>query len=159
MDANLMGADLRGAYFRDADFRDADFRDADFRDANLSGADLRGADLRGAYFRDAYLSGADLSGANLRGAYFMDANLMGADLRGAILDTILMQFSYCNYHYAVAYQGYVKIGCENMKAEEWLEKYHVIAKEHGYSEDAVEAYLGFIRSYMKVREKEIKDEV
>ena len=140
--ADLRRADLGGANLFRADLRRADLEGANLRRAELERADLEGANLIGADLRRANLKGADLIGAELFGA-----KLTGAELFGADLDHKHYRFSTSGKHEANAYNGYIRIGCMYLSAEEWLERYKKIGTKEGYSSKEIEQYGNFIKMY------------
>ena len=42
--------------------------------------------------------------------------------------------------------GIIKIGCEEHSIEHWLENYQVIGEKHGYREEEIEIYRGYIET-------------
>ena len=105
------------------------------RGANLEGANLRGANLEGAY-----LEGANLEGAYLEGAYLGGANLGGA--KGIELPILNIQGS---AHHLFYMSGKIAIGCENHTIDKWLKDYEKIGEAHGYTEEQIKEYHGYIK--------------
>lgn len=132
---------------------------ADLSRADLSGADLRGADLSGAILRCAYLSYADLLGANLSDADLSDADLSGANLSGANLrdaniaganlyvsasagiNGIRLRVFHLSQHRVVELpDGTVRVGCQRMTVDEWLERAPEIGAQYEYSDSEIAEY-------------------
>ena len=137
-DANLTCASLEGAYLKGADLRFANLRFTNFIGANLRGAYLTDADLEGAVLEGADLEGADLKGANLSYTKLDGANLEGTGVyffKGPKDDAIY------NSKDDILY-----IGCQVHSLEYWLKNYVDIGKEHGYTDEEIEAYGQWFKS-------------
>ena len=163
--AYLEGAYLEGAYLRGAYLEGAYLEGAYLRGAYLRGAYLRGAYLEGAYLEGAYLEGANLRGAYLEGAYLGGAYLEGANLRGAYLEGAKnITFPILNIqgtqHHLFYMSGKISIGCENHTIDKWIKDYKTIGEEHGYTDEQIKEYFGYIKICKKLAEdnkKEKKD--
>ena len=142
------GADLFGANLRGANLFESDLRGANLFESDLRGADLRGADLRGANLFESDIRGADLRGADLRGA-----DLFGADLRGAKnieLPIITIIGSKHTFQYL---NKMIKIGCHEYSTDYWIEKYIVIGKNEGYTEEQISEYGRYITMIKNLKEE------
>ena len=105
------------------------------RGTNLEGADLRGTNLEGAYLRGAYLEGA-------KNITFPILNIQGTQ------------------HHLFYMSGKISIGCENHTIDKWIKDYKTIGEEHGYTDEQIKEYFGYIKICKKLAEdnkKEKKD--
>ena len=142
--ANLYKADLNNANLNNANLRKANLYKADLSNANLSNANLYKANLR-----KATLYNADLSNANLSNANLYKADLSNADLSNTILPKDRFIFQGNNKHQIIAEDGYIKIGCKRMKAEEWISSFEKIGTENGYTKEEIADYGDFIKWYLR----------
>ncbi len=86
----------------------------------------------------------DLHGKWLRGEEGgVRANLSDADLRNANLFRVKNKEIFCfsaGQHFGYYCDGFIKIGCEYRKVEEWIEGYVEIGVEGGYTHKEIERY-------------------
>lgn len=148
--ANLTGAfladtDLSNARLSMADLTDADLAYANLSHANLGHADLSHADLGHTNLGHADLTYARLSKADLGHANLAYASLIGADLANASLSKTNITTFQFNRHFAFHHEGYVKIGCQGMALDEWLDSYEEIGKKEGYTEKEIKAYCLWLK--------------
>ena len=150
--ADLYYADLRDTNLSNANLfkailSNANLRDADLSGANLSNASLFYADLKRANLKEADLSNADLDGANLKEADLSNADLSNASLREANLFSIKGKTIYTftgPQHLAYMCDGFIKIGCEYHSVADWVNNYHTIGADNGYSPEDIELYGNWI---------------
>jgi hypothetical protein len=131
---NFRGVGFYGCRFHDAAFTNCDMRDTSFHRSKLIGSSFKECRLDGVEFEFCDLYGSQFinnAEATIDFKWCDTRNITGADIH--VIDL--------GIHHRINYiNGFVTIGCQRHRIEDWVKNYKEIGEEHLVNKDEIELY-------------------